>query len=136
MSRLCPVCGSSDTGGTPLRQKQYTDRGRMDTDAWYCHQCKSRWTIYDYVREDVEEIKDVRLANGDRQAWSERRPPTCLGCKSEHATFIQHDGPWRGWETETLRYQCAACGEIWQEMVRVEDGSRLARRLWRKGQIL
>lgn len=137
MARLCPVCQSPDTGGYPKRHKQYTaDRGRLDIDDWYCHACKSRWEIWEYPREGATEIKDVRLANGNRQAWGDLPMRTCPNCKGDLVTYVQHDGPWRGWGDETLRFECQTCGEIWQEMVRVEDGRRLARRLWRKGRTL
>lgn len=135
MPRPCPVCGSSEkTFASPKHHKQYTERGRLDVDDWYCHLCKARWEVWDYVREDVEETKAIRLANGNLQAWGEMPPRTCEHCQSGDVAYVQHDGHWRGWAHEILRYECHTCGEIWQEMAAVDDGKRLFRRIWRPGQ--
>lgn len=85
------------------------------------------------MREDVEETTAIRLATGNLQAWGDLPPRTCKHCQSDDVTYIQHDGNWRGWEHEILRYECRTCGEIWQEMTAVIDGKRLFRRVWRPG---
>lgn len=135
MARICPICGSDKTGGYPKQHKQYTERGRLDVDDWYCHNCESRWEIWEYIREDVTEIKAIRLANGNMQAWGNMPPRECKCCKSQDVAYVQRDGNWHGWETEILRYECKQCGEIWQEMAQVADGKRVSRRLFRPGHL-
>lgn len=136
MPRLCPVCGSADTGGYPKRHKDYTpDRGRLDIDAWTCHACKARWEIWAYVREGVEENHDIRLKDG--RAWSvdqgvQGDAPVCPYCKGA-AEFVQSDGRWHRGGANLLRYRCPGCWAIWQWIVD-DAGTRLFKRLWRQGQ--
>ncbi len=134
MARLCPVCGSSDTGGYPKHHKTYTERGRLDIDDWYCPTCESRWEIYEYIREDVTEVKNIRLKDG--RPWvngeAQGTPITCRFCMSEAVTLVSDDGPWRTPDVRQLRYECGGCGAIWVNM-RHTDGTVKMWRLWRQG---
>lgn len=131
--RPCPVCGSEDTGGYP-KTSSYTGRGRVDIDDWYCHGCKSRWQIWDYIREDVLENKHIRLKDG--RAWRDGQaigdPVPCYLCKETNVQFVSEDGHWRNqYNVAQLRYQCDDCGGIWINMTR-DDGRVMARRIWRR----
>jgi hypothetical protein len=134
MTRICPICGSEKIGGSPKRWKDYTpDRGRLDIDYMRCDVCRAAWDSYHYVREDVYESHDLRRGDGNRPAWGDLPPRTCTRCKGLDVKWLWSDGPWHGPETEILRYECRACGEIWQEVVNESDGKRLFRRVWRQG---
>jgi hypothetical protein len=133
MARECPVCGSDKTGASARSHKNYTERGRLDIDYNRCNVCHAAWDTYDYVREDVIEIKDIRRGNGNRVAWGDLPEPQCKCCKSHDVRWLYEDGRWHQPGVGILRYECPHCGEIWLEMARDEDGKRVARRVWRYG---
>lgn len=136
MSQLCPVCGSSVTGGSPKSHKNYTsDRGRLDIDFNRCHVCHAFWDEYHYVKEGVTEIHDVHVKDG--RLWidsaAQGDPILCHFCQSGTVMFEQDDGPWRNqYNVRQLRYECTACKGLWVAMTRT-DGDVLATRVWRKG---
>jgi len=133
MTRLCPLCQSPKTGASAQSWKNYTERGRLDIDYNRCHDCGAAWETHDYVREDVIEIKETRRGDGNRAAWGDLPPPLCQGCQSSDVKWLYEDGRWRQPGVGILRYECQACGEIWQEMARDDDGRRVARRVYRAG---
>lgn len=131
--RTCPLCQSANTGASVIEHKRYTpDRGRLDIDYVVCHDCKTSWHLWQYIREDVDEIKEIRRGDGNRPAWGDRALRVCPRCKTvDHVQYEGHDGQWRFLEVEILRYSCDTCGTIWQEMTRISDGTRVGWRLWR-----
>ncbi len=134
MARECPLCNSSNTGASVKRHKDYTpDRGRLDIDYNRCHACGAAWDTHDYPREDVTEIHDVRRGDGNLQAWGELPSPQCRHCQSLDVKWLYEEGRWHQPGVGILRYECKACGQIWQEMARDADGKRVARRVWRYG---
>jgi hypothetical protein len=134
MARLCPICGSDKTGASPMSHKNYIpDRGRLDIDYNRCQACHGAWETHHYVREDVTEIKAVRRGDGNLLAWGHLPPPQCKHCQSLNVRWLYEEGRWRDPGVGILRYECNACGEIWQEMARDDDGRRVARRTWRAG---
>lgn len=133
MVHLCPVCGSSKTGGSPKSHKNYGERGRLDIDYNRCDDCHAAWDSYHYVRENVIEFKEIRRGDGNKADWGDLPAPHCRHCQSVAVRWLYDEGRWREYGTTILRYECEACGEIWQEMARDENGTRVARRVWRKG---
>jgi hypothetical protein len=134
MERLCPICQSSNNGASPKSHKNYGERGRLDIDYNRCDDCGAAWDTHHYVREDVIEVKEIRRGDGNRIEWGALPPPQCKNCQSLDVKWMYEDGRWREPGVGILRYQCNACSEIWQEMARDEDGKRVARRVWRRGQ--
>lgn len=134
MTRLCPICQSSNTGASPKSWKNYGERGRLDIDYNRCDDCRAAWDTHHYVREDMIEIHEIRRGDGNRIEWGEMPPPQCKHCQSLAVKWLYEDGRWREPGVGILRYQCQHCGEVWQEMARDEDGRRVARRVWQRGQ--
>lgn len=131
--RPCPVCHSLDTGGTP-KERTHTGRGRCDIDDWYCPSCQSRWEVWEYLREEVTEIKRIRLKDG--RAWIDGQAigaaVVCRFCNGSHVEFVKSDGHWRThYNVEQRRYQCDDCRGIWIAMTH-EDGRVLFWRVWKR----
>lgn len=131
--RKCPLCQSTNTGASVKQHRQYTERGRLDIDYNRCHTCGAAWDSYDYPREDVTEIHDVRRGDGNLLAWGDLPSPRCRHCRGLDVKWLYEEGRWHAPGVGILRYECSRCGQIWQEMVRDTDGTRVARRVFRRG---